>query len=119
MSRHAAGGPGVLIVVGLLVLLLVVSVIDMIISVRTKAALNTTCPPVIVPRTLPCEAIPLRYIEDEPVCADKLLHAMNITSSHILPLGDMLGWANASRPSFQVRIWHSPAVRKLSDAGVR
>jgi hypothetical protein len=97
MSRHVAGGPGVLIVVGLLVLVLVVSVIDMIISVRTKAALNATCPPVIVPRSLPCQAIPLRYIEDEPVCADKLLHAMNVTNSHVLTWDQMLLQLNASR----------------------
>jgi hypothetical protein len=73
-----------------------VSAAQLAITLRTRPMPNMTCPPVIVPRSLPCQAIPLRYVEDEPVCADKLLHAMNITNSHILTWDQMLREINAS-----------------------
>ena len=34
--------------------------------------------------SLPCGAIPTRYIIEEPTCANKLLRAMNVTNVHIL-----------------------------------
>ena len=36
-------------------------------------------------QSLPCGAIPTRYVIEEPVCANKLLTAMNITNVHIVP----------------------------------
>ncbi len=43
-------------------------------------------------RSLPCEAIPVRFVLDDPVCADKLLRAMNVTNARILPRGS---WAQS------------------------
>ena len=100
MSPPAAHGFGHTAVIALLILLLGVSGAHLAITLRTRPMPNLTCPPVIVPRSLPCQAIPLRYVEDEPVCADKLLHAMNITNSHILTWDQMLREINAS--GFQV-----------------
>ena len=34
--------------------------------------------------TLPCRALPARFVIEEPECADKLLRLMNITNIHIL-----------------------------------
>ena len=36
-------------------------------------------------RSLPCEALPVRFILDEPECADKLLRAMNVTRVRVVP----------------------------------
>lgn len=38
-------------------------------------------------RSLPCEAIPIRFVLDDPVCADKLLRAMNVSNVRVLPRG--------------------------------
>lgn len=45
----------------------------------------------IVPKRpeLPCAAIPTRFVMQEPVCAQKLIEAMNLTNVRVL--------ANASR----------------------
>ena len=96
MSQQAAHAPGHVAVIALLLLLLGVSAAHLAITLRTRPMPNMTCPPLIVPRSLPCQAIPLRYVEDDPVCADKLLHAMNITNSHILSWDQMLREINAS-----------------------
>jgi len=37
--------------------------------------------------SLPCQAVPIRFVMDEPECADKLLRSMNVTNIHILPSG--------------------------------
>lgn len=97
MSPAAARGFGQAVVVALLVLVLGVSAAHLAVTLRAKPAPNLTCPPVIVPRSLPCQAIPLRYVEEDPLCADKLLHAMNITESHILTWDQMLQELNSSR----------------------
>jgi hypothetical protein len=83
MSDPAARVPVHFTVIALLILLLGVSIAHVVITVRHWSALSASCPPVIVPRSLPCQAIPLRYVEDEPVCADKLLRAMNVTNVRI------------------------------------
>ena len=36
-------------------------------------------------QSLPCGAIPTRFVLEEPVCANKLLRSMNVTNVHILP----------------------------------
>jgi hypothetical protein len=96
MSQPAAHAPGHLAVIALLLLVLGVSFAHLVITLATGPMRNLTCPPVIVPRSLPCQAIPLRYVEDEPFCADKLLHAMNITNAHILTPDQMMQKLNAS-----------------------
>ena len=96
MSDPAARVPVHFTVIALLILLLGVSIAHVVITVRHWSALSASCPPVIVPRSLPCQSIPLSYVEDEPICADKLLHAMNVTNSHILTWDQMLQEINAS-----------------------
>ncbi len=34
--------------------------------------------------TLPCAALPVRLVHEDPQCADKLLQTMNVTNVHIL-----------------------------------
>ena len=34
-------------------------------------------------RSLPCAAIPTRFVVDEPECANKLLISMNVTNVHV------------------------------------
>jgi len=35
--------------------------------------------------SLPCQAVPIRFVIDEPECADKLLRSMNVSNVRILP----------------------------------
>ena len=37
---------------------------------------------------LPCKAVPVQFVIEEPYCADKLLRSMNITNVHIVPAED-------------------------------
>jgi len=60
----------------LLVLILIGIVVDIVITHRATSATP-------VKSSLPCQAIPLRYISEYPECADKLLEALNITNVHI------------------------------------
>ena len=34
--------------------------------------------------SLPCQAVPIQFVIEEPECADKLLRSMNVTNVHIL-----------------------------------
>ena len=52
-------------------------------------------------KSLPCEAIPIKFAMEEPQCANKLLRAMNITNVNFLPdvaLNQLL-----NRTSFHLR----------------
>ena len=40
--------------------------------------------------SLPCQAVPTRFVIEEPDCANKLLRSMNVTNVRILP-ADALG----------------------------
>jgi len=43
--------------------------------------------------SLPCQAVPVSFVMDEPECANKLLRSMNVTTVRILPaaaLGSLL-----------------------------
>lgn len=35
--------------------------------------------------SLPCQAVPIRFVMDEPECVDKLLRSMNVSNIHIVP----------------------------------
>ena len=35
-------------------------------------------------RSLPCQAIPIRFVIEEPECANTLLRSMNVTNVHIM-----------------------------------
>ena len=52
-------------------------------------------------KSLPCEAIPIKFAMQEPQCANKLLRAMNVTNVNFLPdraLNQLL-----NRTSFHLR----------------
>ena len=37
--------------------------------------------------SLPCQALPIRFVMEEPECADKLLRSMNVSNVRVLPRG--------------------------------
>jgi hypothetical protein len=37
--------------------------------------------------SLPCKAVPIRFVMDEPECADKLLRSMNVSNVRVLTHG--------------------------------
>ena len=71
----------------LLVLLTIALAINIALTHRTTVALSALgeCP--ARRSSLPCEAIPVRFVLDDPACVDKLLRAMNVTNVRILPRG--------------------------------
>lgn len=73
----------------LLALILAGTIGQLIITLRTAAhPPNLTCPVPTLPPAVPCAAIPLKFIEQEPRCADELLHIMNVTNLHIVSYED-------------------------------
>jgi hypothetical protein len=34
--------------------------------------------------SLPCQAVPIRFVMDEPECADRLLRSMNVSNVRVL-----------------------------------
>ena len=46
--------------------------------------------------SLPCQAVPIRFVIDEPECADKLLRSMNVTNVHVLPAEDLHSLLNSA-----------------------
>jgi len=84
MNRRPRTGIGDTVILTLLALLCVVAAVQLVISARIASRPGATCPPVVAPRTLPCQAIPMTFIEREPRCANELLRAMNVTNVHVL-----------------------------------
>lgn len=84
MNRRPDGRTRNAVIWILLALLCVVESLQLVMTSRIASRPNATCPPVIVPRTLPCQAIPMTFIEREPRCANELLRAMNVTNVHVL-----------------------------------
>ena len=68
----------------LLVLPTIGLAIDVALMYRTCLAVKALgeCP--AHRRLLPCEAIPIRFVLDDPVCADRLLRAMNVTNVGVI-----------------------------------
>ena len=66
----------VLIVIGVLVNLF----LTLNLALRPQITMISECQP----RPLPCGSLPIRFVLDDPVCADKLLRAMNVTNVRIL-----------------------------------
>ena len=69
------------------VLILLAVAVDTLVTIELAARIDglPACPE--PPRSLPCAAVPLRFVHEAPLCADKLLQAMNVTNVHILPGG--------------------------------
>ena len=73
----------------LLVLILAGTIGQLIITWQIAAhPPSPTCPVPTLPPSLPCAAIPLTFIEQEPRCANELLVAMNVTNLRIAPYGE-------------------------------
>ena len=79
---------GVVIVIAVLILLAVTA--NVLLTIRLAARIDTRpdCPE--PPHYLPCNALPMRLIQEDPTCANKLLQVMNVTNVHILPKGSRL-----------------------------
>lgn len=73
-----------IVMVGLLILLVAA---DLLLTIRLFDQSEQMCRRAEAQDTLPCPAIPTQFVLDEPLCADKLLRAMNVTSVRILPRG--------------------------------
>ena len=76
------------VIMALLSLILIGLVVDIIITVRTVPGESAK-------QSLPCAAIPTRYVLEYPECADKLLRAMNVTNVRILSRGNTSGLVGA------------------------
>lgn len=78
----------IVVVIAALILLAVMA--NVLLTVRLAARIDTrpVCPE--PPRYLPCGALPMRLIHDDPACTNKLLQVMNVTNVHILPKGSRL-----------------------------
>ena len=75
------------LVIVLAVVLLLALTANILIAVELRALANR---PLVCPeprRSLPCEAVPMRLIYEDPACANTLLRAMNVTNVRILPWG--------------------------------
>ena len=84
---------GFVLIIVLLVLIVIGIVAGIIITISTVP--STPAKP-----SLPCAAIPTRYVLEYPECADRLLRAMNVTNVRILPRGslsDLVGNRTRSR----------------------
>ena len=71
-----------------MLLLMVAGVLLVINVILTSVLLSrpvgqVKCP--VKSKSLPCEAMPIKFALDNPDCANKLLRAMNITNVKILP----------------------------------
>lgn len=63
----------------LLVLLFVITTVNMVITIKSHWT-------VACESSLPCSAIPTRFVLEYQDCADKLIKAMNLTNVHIVAL---------------------------------
>ena len=84
--RYETRGPRYALLV-ILLLLVVGMAVNLALTVRMLARL-AAAPSDAERDTLPCAAIPTRFVMEDPECADKLLRAMNVTNVRIMPRGN-------------------------------
>ena len=65
------------------VILIVLLIANLVATGLVWDRLNIMTTVLTARRSLPCEAIPVRFVLDEPECADKLLRAMNLTNVRV------------------------------------
>ena len=84
-------------------LVLLAMLTNIVLTTRLAARVDArpVCPE--PPRYLPCGALPLRLIHEDPECANTLLRIMNVTNVHILPHGSELRTLD-SETAAQLRI---------------
>ena len=73
------------LVVLIAVMILLAVAVDTLVTIELAARIDglPACPE--PPRSLPCAAVPIRFVHEAPLCADKLLRAMNISNVRITP----------------------------------
>ena len=69
----------------LVVLMLGLVVVNLILTVKLSSQLNSTLTRRETKRSLPCAAVPIRFVADAPECANQLLQSMNVTNVKVLP----------------------------------
>ena len=78
------------IIFGVLQMLILIGVyVDVALSLKLSAKMDALVS-LKNRRSLPCESIPIRFVLDDSVCADKLLLAMNVTNVRVLAKGSRL-----------------------------
>ena len=79
------------VVFGILQMLILIGVcVDVALSLKISGEMDALRSSMGARRSLPCESIPVRFVLDDPVCADKLLLAMNVTNVRVSPGGTSL-----------------------------
>jgi hypothetical protein len=66
------------------VCLLVQVVINVIMMIRLAVDVRASASRILKESTLPCGAVPTRFIREEPECAGKLLRSVNVANVRIL-----------------------------------
>ena len=85
----------------LLVCILGLVLVNFLIAIRLASKIDQIQQCSEKRKSLPCEAIPIKFAMEEPQCANKLLRAMNVTNVNFLPdkaLNQLL-----NRTSFHLR----------------
>ena len=72
----------------LLVVMLLGLAINGVMAYRILKLLDDDSP--ALRHSLPGAAIPVKFVMDDPVCADKLVRSMNVTNVRILPIGSVI-----------------------------
>ena len=67
-----------------IVLILMVLIVQIVLTVKLSADVKSTIVEMRSQKSLPCAAIPTKYILQEPECADKLLRVMNVTNVRVV-----------------------------------
>ena len=71
-----------------MLLLMVAGILLVVNMILTSLVLSRPVGQVLCPaksKSLPCEAMPIKFALNNPGCANKLLEAMNVTNVKILP----------------------------------
>jgi hypothetical protein len=79
--RPKKWGLRTLLMVGIVVLVIV----NLMVTIRLAVDTRASAARVWKQPSLPCGAIPTRFVMEEPECADKLLRSMNVTNVRVLP----------------------------------
>ena len=77
-----------------IILILMILIVDLVFTIRLSAEVKSTISDIQTDKSLPCAAVPTKYIYEEPECADKLLKAMNVTNVRVLTREK---WTNETR----------------------
>ena len=65
------------------IVVLLTTNMSMTLLLLSRPMTQVQCP--VKSKSLPCEAIPIKFALDHPDCANRLLEAMNVTNVKVLP----------------------------------